>query len=284
MSQFIGRDRILNYVWCNREPFTPTTGVDCGVPLHYVDKAIDNAKRYPDTAVNVWLDNDLLDAKSIALTKAHIEKSGLSNIHLHDLCEIPAFRAEREGLFDPHRDVVAIRGLKPEQITHQHHNVWGRVDLARLLVVDHCLETTRAKDVLYSDFDTDDARLNDPQAQKMLEKYGVVLGCVDHPAKDGSPAWTEVENSYFGFRKSNMDKGLLKDIIDGARDMVAKGHDGYGPYYQKLAEWFAPRGVQFPVAAKGIEARNMGEITFDVSKPMLTQIARPKAYKSVLKP
>lgn len=238
--------RVLNYVWVNKEPFARDDKKSCGVPLHYLDHSIANAKRYSDTQVDVWLDNSLLDQSSIDMAARHLAASGASNIHLRNLNDIPSFHDLKSTLLDHTRDIAALRAISPEEQTFEHHNIWGRVDLARLLVLQHSLEKSGVHDVIYSDFDATDVFLDDPKAQTNLEKYGMAFGLAPSST---TGKYEVIENGYLAFRRDRMDKALFDRILSETKKEVAAGYNGYGPFYQELKAWCEDRKIpNFPAA------------------------------------
>ncbi len=213
------RKTIMNYVWINaRKTIRDETTPLCCVPLHYIDNAIENARKNPTVDTRLWVDHDMLDRQSLSYLQDHLAASGARNLTLHDLRAIPSYA--QNSLFDPD---------KPK-------NIWLRVDLARLLAVRHCLSEADAEDVFYSDFDINGMFLNHPNKTKSLNETGLAL--VTQPvvkklinfekifafhAVDQQPY---VENSYFGIRKSVIDPQFLDQLIT-ASEKAAISKDVY---------------------------------------------------------
>lgn len=239
----------LNYVWINREKFKPAAeGALCGVPLHVLDKAIQNAAAYPDVKVNLWLDGDLLDEASIAMVASHLYIQGAHTIRLRNIRDIKDIRAHR-ALMDPERAIPrAPNALFHDEQAGRHGNIWGRVDLARLLAVRQALREGDTY-AFYADFDIEDVSLNNPRLHRILDRHDMVFGTTSFD----TPIF---ENSYFGFGRFAMAGYTLDRMIAGTACMVDKGHNGYDPYYQgilnytygkNLALQEAPLAVGMPV-------------------------------------
>lgn len=87
-------DQIVNYVWINERPFpSPNTDDEeklCGVPLHYIDRALENAARYPHAHFNIWTGWRFLDDASRLFFDSHLYFKDAPNVRSRDLTEIPA--------------------------------------------------------------------------------------------------------------------------------------------------------------------------------------------------
>lgn len=204
----------LNYVWINKEKAKTKDGyVLCAVPLNYLDTAIDNARRYPNAKVNVWIDDRMLDASSKFFTDAYHYLAGPSNLHLRSLHDIPAYASD--DFFQAERDTP----------------IWSRVDYARILVAAHEMKTTDAKYVFYSDFDVRDARIQEEEITQILDRHGLVVGGTRELA---------IENGYFGFGRK-AEKLLCEKLVPATRDNVHSDyvHCGYGAYTAEIDKWFA---------------------------------------------
>ena len=138
-------NQIVNYVWINKVKFPQDNTGDsnklCGVPLHYLDKTIHNAKRYPHAQFNIWIDWRYLDQSSRFWVDSYIYSQNCSNINACDLVNIPSYSCEDN--FSPNRG----------------KDIWARVDYARLLVLQHVLNHNRWSQVFYRDFDANDVEI-----------------------------------------------------------------------------------------------------------------------------
>lgn len=203
----------VNYVWINKEPFEGGKGYLCGVPLKYIDKALDNARKYPQARVNIWIDKNLLDSRSLFFLDSHIYLNALENVEIRDLHDIPAYHDL--NLFDPDSDDFA--------------SLWARVDLARLLALDYCLSQGEVSDAFYADFDVEDVKITSRKVKDSLDKYGLVFGRVRSGA---------IENGYMAFRineKQEFLKGLIKTTVMD----LSPGHcnNGFFSYHNAVNSW-----------------------------------------------
>ncbi len=192
---------VVNYVWVNDMPFEPGISDDepeCGVPLHYVDMAIANAKLYPDTPFQIWIDLRLLDKSATKLLlEAHLHHSGCKNIKIRDLREIYSYRSS--FCFSP---LLSDR------------SVWQRADMARLLVVRECLKEHPDKIAVYADFDVEDVSIETHKFHKALSQHGFIIGACE----DGG-----LENAFFAFQNTGAGPTLLSKIIERADEFLARG-------------------------------------------------------------
>lgn len=228
-------DITLNYVWINKERFEPKAeGPLCGVPLNMVDKAIQNAKNYPKASVNLWVDASLLDDASMTLLVSHIYIAGAANIKVRDLAEISGF-VKCKPLFDPAflPDKSDIFSIQPQRYGD---NIWGRVDLARVMAIHQSL-AEGAKYAFYADFDIEETFLDDPMMHRVLMQYDMVFGAT----RDRQPI---IENSYFGFASApHILNALGQLVVDTARD-VSRGYNGYESYYRMAREFAKSQGFE----------------------------------------
>lgn len=252
----------LNYVWINKEPHDyDVDEVLCGVPLQNIDRVITNAKRYPEAAVTLWLDYDLLDDASIHMVASHIYIQDAHNIKIRDLREIPSFQ-ENTFLFDWERSGLSRSGIEgfSEDDTH---NIWGRVDLARLLAVRHTLDEG-ASYALYSDFDNEDVSSNATPMLERLRHHNMVFGVTKTGGK-----YDIFENSYFAFGQQRSDERYLDRLIDATVEDVRKGMNGYGAYYMAIGDYARKYGIEDEMDDLGFAA---------VSHPMGYRIPQPALY------
>lgn len=165
----VRRDRILNYVWINNfmlgEESPKADEPLCGVPLHYFDEAFENARRYPETEVRLWVDYKFMNALSTFFVQSHLNINAPPNVLLMDLRSIPRY-AKNEELDGP----LNLNG------------VYNRADLARFIVLSHVLKIPGVKEAFYADFDVEHVQLDNPVTRSILATRGIALGHAhDHP-------------------------------------------------------------------------------------------------------
>lgn len=154
--------RLLNYVWINKTCLKSAGEPQehlCGIPLNYLDKAYENARRYPDTPVNIWMDFDLMDASTRYFFETHAYLKAPENVKMQDLRTIPAYM-EHPVYQQPHFGA----------------SIWQKVDLARFLVLDHCAKQSPGKTIFYADFDVEDVALDKKETHEKMDENGIVFG------------------------------------------------------------------------------------------------------------
>lgn len=153
-------DRCVNYVWLNKECLKgrPSEDVMCGVPLSYLDRAYANARCYPDTQFMVWLDYDLFDDSTKFFLETHAYLSAPANTKFMNLRNIDAYK---ECVYYQHGSKAHI------------HN---KVDLSRIIVLEHVKRTMEYDAAFYADFDVENVQLNREETLALMEKNGIVFG------------------------------------------------------------------------------------------------------------
>lgn len=205
---------VLNYLWVQGQDLPSWEKVPeperplCKVPLHSFDRAYENARRYADVPVMIWVDFKLLDDESRFWVQTHHYFNAPKNVQLKDISDIPDYDSK-----------VSSWG-----------RLWQIIDLAKPYVLQHCLSTMPdVEDVFFADFDIKDVSLGHKHVQKRLARYGVVAGGVK---------WGPIENSYMAFRRSRAAEDKLKDMIE-----ATSGHygcneaDGYLAFHMCLRKW-----------------------------------------------
>lgn len=239
---------ILNYIWISPNISKTIPQSLCSVPLHYMDMAFQNAQRYPDASFRIWFDFSLLDASSIYFVKSHFSIFAPENITLHDLSDrksgIPFYRDEK--YFAPNMD-------------RDNSGIWARVDLARLVVLQHCFQTTPAENVFYADFDTDDVDLDKRRVRSRLNKYGVVVA---RTRKDC------FENNFIGLRRDPGMRLLAEKFIPQTIELFAQ-KNGYVAFLRVMNEFCKSKGLTHPWSSA---------VGIDITKPMGYKLPKNPAY------
>lgn len=178
------RDRILNYIWIGQKYWhgereaAEQEGILCDMPLHYLDRAFENAQAYPDTEVKLWLDLRALDPQTRFFIGSHISFFAPPNVVVHDLPSLLTYQCHDFFAPDSTRDI------------------WMRSDVARLLVAEHCFSDKNVETVFYSDFDVPYVALDGAETTAALDQYHMSFGF----ASNG-----RMENSYFAFSREGME-------------------------------------------------------------------------------
>lgn len=191
---------IVNYVWINEKKFIPGLEADspqCGIPLHYVDKAIENARRYPAAEFRIWIDTSFLkESATEFLLQSHLLFSGCTNIKIHNLNDLVLYKCN--DFFKP----------------DDPGPLWHRTDMARLIVAEDVIRKNPDKAAVYADFDVEDVRIDDEHFQKAILNHGFAVGCIKED---------QVENGYFAFRNMGDGHPILSDIIRQCHLQVSAG-------------------------------------------------------------
>lgn len=193
-------DRMLNYVWINKTPDRdlPPPADDtplCSVPLHYLDRAYDNARKYPNTEMRIWMDEARLSDRTRFFVQSHAYLNAPGNVRFKDLNSIPAYAAAR----DIHMDAKI--------------SMWDKVDLARFQVAAHGFTDRKVQTVYYADFDVRDVALDNEQTKKILEKRDIAFARL--------PRENIVSHGYFAVRAKGLP--LLEKLICKFEDAVRDG-------------------------------------------------------------
>lgn len=223
--------RVLNYVWINVEKFEPREGgPTTGLP-HYINIAIENALRYPETQTNIWMDFNLLDQGSIDAARSLVSDAKIKICNLQD---IKAYkdRSEPGGVFDPERQLSEDSEMSIS--SGRRKNIWGRVDFAKILVLEHCLKETDAEEIFYSDFDVPDVSVDIPEVTSRLRNHGIMTAWVGE-YEYGQTG--RLENGYIAIGREKLDRALFNKIIERTEEEVQQGLDGYDGLERPLMDW-----------------------------------------------
>lgn len=154
----------VNYIWlCPRDE--EPEDCETKLPLHYFERVYDNAKRYPEATINVWLDFKHLNAFDRFYLDSHRYFFDALNINLCDLRDIPDYK--NSPGFDKDSNIA----------------IYARADFARVLVLRSEMQKEENKYVVYSDLDCEDVKLQDGKVRECLDDYGFVFG---HAGKNRS--------------------------------------------------------------------------------------------------
>lgn len=227
---------VVNYVWINKDRFAPQEGEPpCGVPLHYVDEAIANARRYPQAQFQVWVDSRFLDKSStMTIVDDHIRAAGIENLAVRDLSTVG--KDKRHGITDYE--------ASPYFSMDSGVPVWHRVDVARLMVTEHTLQEKPGHIAVYADFDVVDVRLGDKAFMSAVTNHGFVLGSTKEPGKEAWP-----ENGYFAFSGTENARGLLSSIMHNVYEATAQGvklerNDVFNAYFKAILDYCEERKIE----------------------------------------
>ncbi len=189
------RQKVVNYMWLSNKPETPSSEAARNpllsrhserVAALYIGNFLTIAGMTPDADFVLWVDHALLSEASIRFLTDMCRTAETKNVYVRDLKEIAKYRAL--PLFQAGTD----SNDAPDS------PLWKKVDLARLLVLEHVLATTRVQQVFYSDMDIVDPQVSTPQMQKILDGHGMAfVKIVRHTGSNPS----YLENSFTGLTR-----------------------------------------------------------------------------------
>ncbi len=165
LSQEIKEQYKVHYVWINSNNDVPE-GCLCTVPLHYLDHVYKNAIKYPSALFTVWVDKSMIDLRSDFFVMSHGYLAAPNNVEFRNLRDIQAISDLAFFNEDCSDDIYQGRKL----------NIWGRVDLARLYVLEQALNDEPDFYHLYVDFDIIDINIYDPKMYRALATEGIFIG------------------------------------------------------------------------------------------------------------
>lgn len=207
-------NRVLNYVWINKTPdkdlLLPTDDTPlCSVPLHDLDKAYDNARKYPDTEVRIWIDETRLSDQTRFFVQSHAYLNAPDNVRIKDLNSVPGYRDKQDLYSD------------------ENVSIWCKVDLARFEVAAHSLRTLQAQTVFYADFDVKDVALDSAATAQSLKRY--------------QTAFTRVPNTnipspgYFAASQEGLP--VIENLISAMMGTIRSGGDHYQVFARSVPQF-----------------------------------------------
>jgi len=225
---------VLNYLWLNPQRPIANNAPHGGVPPEALERMFENARRYPQARVILWLEGeyDFMRPDNVELRNITPQ---LLNKNMY----------ERDGYMYSSPQVFPAFFS-----SNNPGNIWSRVDMARLLMLRHCFETMPVQDVFYADFDTADVKLDAPEVLKFLDKDGFVLA---------KTTGGMLENGYFGLRRgegevflnkcllpaSTWDLGYTAKTPDAAGQFTKDGrplNTGWPTMFMAVGKWAKQKG------------------------------------------
>lgn len=164
---------LVNYIWINsKKAAYDHNNPVCAIEMAYIQRALDNANRYPEADFKLWVDKKLLDPYSLLCVESFInERAKNANVLIHDLQEIKDYAAD-EYFVPP--ESTKKSSLSDTFNRSAPRNVYSRADYARILVLDHCMQTYPAyTQLIYSDIDCPNVRL--PEAAQIIRAHGIAV-------------------------------------------------------------------------------------------------------------
>lgn len=199
-------DIAVNYVWINKEP---VKAGQVPIPLHNLERAFENAERYPNAAFQVWADRAQMDSASQETLKNIFNRFAPDNVTARDLRDIPFYNSCK--IFNSDK-----------------FDIWTKSDFARLIVVEHCFDSLPHQTVIYSDFDAEDVSLEHPDVISRLDMYGMVFGATKEE---------HIENGYMGFRADRGRSFLIESLIPETHVVACADKNGFAAMVGALKDW-----------------------------------------------
>ena len=236
------KHRIINYIWINKEKAEEdgSSGPTNPMPNKYTDNVAKIAGIYNQDEIRLWVDDTLLSESQRNFLRGTSERK--PNLTINDLNEIPAYK--NEDLF-----------RKVEREPHDEYDpIWQKVDYARVVVLEHLLETSDADEVFYLDLDIIDPRLDSPPVQNILDKHSMVFAKCD---RNGRNEVAYLENQFMGFRNGVSAKEFVSQVLmPTVRSDIEEGRHGWRPFCRCVRERFS--GVDSSLNSVTIKTTELG--------------------------
>ncbi|MCB9987318.1 MAG: hypothetical protein H6865_06755 [Rhodospirillales bacterium] len=180
----------MHYLWIT--PFSVRKNKDglCAIPLEAVDMAVINANLYKSADFTLWYDRDFVNDATLFWLGSFVHAMSVhDNLRLRNLREIPTYAGN--GLFN--KEDRSIPGGRAG-------NLYSRADLARVLVLQHHMNTQEAdrqpRFVVYSDIDCPDLQLG--WAVRAMSMGGLVANDMGDAVSHG---YIGLDTHHCGLRK-----------------------------------------------------------------------------------
>lgn len=198
----------LNFVWIggNISYYDPTRSC-CGslIPADLLNNAFLFAHKNPEVETFIWFDSACYERHEIQFFNNRCAPP--PSVRFRDLRTIPSYD-ENDRMNHP-----------------RCQDVWKKVDLARLTVLNHVLSVSDTTQAFYSDFDIRSFCLNAARIQDPLKKNGFLFNL--NGSGNGGAA---IENQFMGFSKQTQ-KLLERDILSTVRQCLEQGApNGWLPF------------------------------------------------------
>lgn len=150
-------NEVLKYIWINCAQ--PNGEIIQGIPNFSLENMLRVSRQYSSLNQILWVDYERIKADGLLKLESDLVGSGMKIKNLRD---IPAYTCDE--LFDPVGHYFDEEGrstwgsdhypfLNPDNV------IWRQVDLAKILVLHHCLSSLGFQRAFYSDFDIVDPKI-----------------------------------------------------------------------------------------------------------------------------
>jgi hypothetical protein len=171
-------------------------------------------QRKSEVTTLLWCDYSLLSEAERTFLETHPDKP--ETFSFRDLNQIPSYG--KTALFGKTNDEIRLRAGKGPDAPSAR--IWQKVDLVRLLVLEHLFKTTGAKNVFYSDLDIINPQLTSSFAVQALKKHGMIVNMYD---REGLAPKPFLENQFMAFSRSR-EKDVSEKLIPAVRKSYQDGH------------------------------------------------------------
>lgn len=127
----------------------------------------------------LWMDFDRFRGSELDDTSGYAREKGFKLRNLRTA--IPAYAGN--SLFNP--------------IPGSDSRIWDQVDLARILVLHHCLDVLEFENAFYSDVDIPNVQLDAEHLRCIFNRYGMVFN-----SRAYAPGDSILENQFIGFNRA----------------------------------------------------------------------------------
>lgn len=161
------------------------------IPEKTIENIINIASQNPNSDILLWVDSIRLTEEQAQWFKETITKSGISNVKIKDLREIPEYAAD--AFYKKSEE-------NKEWRIDKHSLIWRQVDAAKVLI---SLQGDYDQ-YFYSDTDVTNLKIDSEEIQTKIRESGIVLG--GGKFSSGFPWY---ENQLFGFSKDRINRFRL---------------------------------------------------------------------------
>lgn len=232
----------LNFLWieARRKPHLASgESVPCSIHEVHLQNLRDIRKKNPDLDINLWIDICGDVGNDQAFRTTFQTTSGLSGLAVRDLRDISSYQSN---------SLFVQNSVNPQAA---HDVLWQQVDLAKLLVVEHALNSGDDP-AFFSDMDIVNPPVNFDAVKQSLNKHGMIFGVFPFAGSG------QLENQFFGF--ANKQRPFLSDVLipETRNDIERKNMNGWEVFRETVLKQFRGRsleGIDFTVDAYQIENR-----------------------------
>lgn len=241
----------LNYVWINNRSYYDPASFSSGspIPVEFLQNAFEVAAQNPGVTARIWCDFDLMsEEQKHFLLKM---KSKPKNLTIRSLCDIKAYLDM--PVFEKRRSHAK---REPKDWT-----IWHKVDMARMIVLEHALVKEKDEIAYYSDMDIQSLNLQDHRLASIVKTFGMVCN------QNG----TCIENQFLGLhkkRRSWIRNNFIPSILDGFEQGYSDGWWGFTSCVEKLAIKSKTDPYSLCIEIKSLSGAPCTEYVFDKAKTL----------------